>query len=118
VATEDASHYARLMRNRGLRVEEKHGKQKTLLGGEVDYHTVTGVREGSYRVTLHIEPGPTRVQVVIHASSEEKARKAARKLRDLGFSVDVDEERVSASTRRPTISKLSKAIDAAEEATR
>jgi len=115
VATE-GDNYAHLFRSKGLRVEEKQGKQRTLLGGEVNYHTVTAIREGSYRITIHLEPGPLRAQVIIHARDKESADKAARQLRSLGFKVEIDEERVSATTRRPSIAALNKAIDAAEEA--
>jgi hypothetical protein len=117
VATE-GKHYASLFSNRGLKVEEKRGRQKTLLGNEVEYHTVSGFREGGYRITVHLEPGPTRAQLVIHAIDKERANRAAKRLRDLGFQVDVEEERVSATKRQPSISTLSEALDAAEEATR
>lgn|GEM_PF-5156949 len=117
MATE-GERYSTFLANKGLRVEEKQGKQRTLFGNEVDYHTITGVKEGEYRITVHLKPGPTRAQLVIHATSREKADKAAKKLSNLGFKVDVDEERVSATTRRPTLAQLSRAIDAAEEATK
>ncbi len=118
MATDEATQYRSIMERRGLRVEEKKGKQKTLLGEELDYHTVTGVREGSYRVTLHMKPGPQRAQIVIHASTGEKARSVAHKLRDLGFHVDVEEERVAATTKKPSLRQIMQAIDAAEEATK
>jgi len=114
----EAQRYRGLMENRGLRVTERRGRQLTLDGKSLNYHNVTGVREGGYKVTVRLEPGPTSIHVVVNASSKEKARTAARRLEELGFRVEVDEERVRASTRRAGIQKLSKAIDIAEEATR
>ncbi len=114
----EGERYARLLGNRGLHVEEKKGKQRTLLGGEVSYHTVTGISEGNYRLTIHLEPGPVRAQLVIHANSSEKAARAAKRLRSLGFQVDVEEERISATKKRPSLTNIWEALEAAEEATR
>jgi len=119
VASEErARTYRGVMDGKGLRVSESKGRQRTLLGGEVEYHTVTGIREGSYRVTVTLAPGPERVQVVVQASSSEAAERAARRLRELGFRVEIDEEVVRGTARNPTASKISKAIDIAEEATK
>ncbi|KSW11925.1 hypothetical protein CF15_03780 [Pyrodictium occultum] len=107
-----------LFRNRGLEVAESRSQQTTLLGGMLEYHSVSGVRQGSYRITVRIRPAPSSTQLVINASSRESARRAADMLEKLGFKVDADEEVVRAKAKGVSMSLVSRAIDIAEEATR
>jgi len=119
VATEAPLHrFKQLFANRGLEVTETRSRQATLLGETVEYHSVSGLKQGSYRITVKLLPAPSATQVVINASSEEDAKKAADRLERLGFSVDTDGETVRAKTWDISLTTVSKAIDVAEEATR
>ncbi|HIQ23458.1 MAG TPA: hypothetical protein EYH50_00195 [Pyrodictium delaneyi] len=108
----------KLFKSRGLKVAETKSQQVTLLGGAVKYHSVSGLKQGSYRITVKLLPEPSSTQLVINAASEEEARRAADKLERLGFNVDTDGEVVRAKTRSTSITLVSKAIDVAEEATK
>lgn len=114
---DELTRYKRLMENRGLVVSERSSRQATLTGGSVEYRAVTGYQQGSYKIMVRLEPTPL-VQLVGDASSSEDARRLADKLRELGFSVEVEEQRVRASTKKPSLALVSRAIDAAEEHTR
>jgi len=119
VATEAPPNQLRkLFKSRGLKVAETKSQQVTLLGGAVKYHSVSGLKQGSYRITVKLLPEPSSTQLVINAASEEEARRAADKLERLGFNVDTDGEVVRAKTRSTSITLVSKAIDVAEEATK
>jgi len=110
----EARLYRSIMEKRGLNVSETRARQATLTGGSVEYHAVTGMRQGEYRVTVRLSPSP-HAQIVADASSSEAAQRMADRLRSLGFDVEVEKERVRASTRRPTPAMISRAIDVVEE---
>ncbi len=109
-----ADTYRSLMERRGLLVSERQGRQVTLTGDTVVYHSVSGYRQGSYRVTVRLSP-EAHAQIVADASSGEQARRMADRLRSLGFEVEVEEERVRASTRKPSPAIISRALDIVEE---
>jgi hypothetical protein len=115
VATE-ANNYRKLFKNRGLEVSEDKSNIITLSGERVGYHSISGIKPSSFKITVRLSPAPQSVTVVISAESEDEAQRAASKLEELGFNVDVDGERVYASSKRVTLSNVAKAIDVAERA--
>ncbi len=101
-----------------MHVSETVSRQVTLDGSVVEYRVVSGYRQGSYRVTVREGPGHSSAQIVVEADSKDEAGRLATSLENLGFTVDVDETRVRASTRRPTPHMISRAIDAIESSGR
>ncbi|ABM80771.1 hypothetical protein [Hyperthermus butylicus] len=108
----------RIMRGKGLEVSETRSRQATLDGEMIGYHSVSGYKQGSYKVTVRLSPEPASTTVVINAASEQQAQSAATRLEKLGFNVDVEGERVHASIKTVQANILSKAIDIAEEASK
>jgi hypothetical protein len=115
VATE-ATDYRKLFINRGLKVSENKSNIMTLDGKVIGYHSVSGIKPGSFRVTVRLAPNPRSITIVISAENESEAQKAASMLEELGFNVDVEGERVHASSRQVSLSNVAKAIDIAEKA--
>jgi len=115
VATE-ANMYRKLFSDKGLKVSEGKSSIVTLDGKRISYHSISGIKPGAFKVTVRLSPDPRSVTVVISAESGDEARKAASRLGELGFNVDVDGERVHASSRRVSPGNIAKAIDIAEKA--
>lgn len=119
VAEANSKEYKDLLRSKGLRVEEKKSSQKTLDGGVLGYHAVTGYREGAYKITIRLSPEPKTIHFVVNAKDNKAASKLADKLDDeLGIASDVDEEVVRGQTRRVTKNVVKRIVELAEEATR
>lgn len=118
-APERRSRYGPVMERKGLHVSETVTRQVTLDGNVLEYRVVSGYRQGSYRVTVREGPGGrASAQIVVEADNESEAGRLATSLKNLGFSVDVDETRVRATTRSPTPHIISRAIDTIESSER
>ncbi len=118
VAEADPREYKDLLRSKGLRVEERKSAQKTLDGNVLGYHTVTGYREGAYKITIRLSPEPKTIHFVVNAKDNAAASRLADKLDDeLGILSDVDNEVVRGQTRHVTKNVVKRIVELAEEAT-
>ncbi len=102
--------YRELMEKYGLMVLEKEAKHATIDGSTITYHAVIGYKQGIYRITIRLEP-MNLIHVIVDAGSKRKAQNLAEKLEELGFNVDVDEERVRASLRSLSLILVKKTLD-------
>jgi hypothetical protein len=102
--------YRELMEKYGLMVSEKEAKHATLDGSTITYRAVTGYRQGVYRITIRLEP-MNLIHVVVDAGDKRRAQSLAEKLEELGFNVDVDEERVRASSRGLSLALVKRTLD-------
>lgn len=106
------------MKKRGLVIEEKKSIQRTLDGKTLDYHAVTGYKEGVYKITVRLSPKPMNVQLIVNAKDNRQADNIAGRLGDeAGVNVDVDDEVVRGKTYNVTPQTLRKIIDIVEEET-
>ncbi len=117
MATE-ATRYRALFESKGLRVTETKSNILALDGRRVEYHSISGVKEGVYKVTVRLEPKPQSVSLIISAENENKAQDVAARLEELGFTVDVDGERVHASRRGASLALAARAVEVAEKASK
>jgi len=117
VADANPDEMRKFLQSKGLKVEETRSLQRTLDGRTLSYHSVTGYREGAYKITIRFSPEPRVLHFIVNARSNRAASDLADKLdRELGIDSDVDDEVVRGQTRRVSKDVVGRIIEFAEEA--